>query len=132
MNALCIYHMFSFFLLILFLRVFLGFPFSARNTHIPSKNVFISFKTGSAARRRRMKGLGKEPEIRRTLRKCGMNIVWEGIRGPEQFQRKQVKEFVYLFNKYFLSCLGSDTVLHLEALAMKIVLPSWSLCWGWS
>lgn len=39
-------------------KSFLCFHFSAGNMHTPSKNVFVSFKPGSAARRR-TKGLGE-------------------------------------------------------------------------
>lgn len=54
-------------------KSFLCFHFSARNIHIPNKNVFVSFKPGSAVRR--TKGLGEEFEIWGTTRKCGINVV---------------------------------------------------------
>lgn len=69
----CTLHLpYVFFLLFnLISESFLCFHSSVRNTHVPSKNVFVSFKPGSAARRRRTKGLGEESDLEGPLENVG-------------------------------------------------------------
>jgi len=123
--------MFSFFLLILFLRVFcVSIP--QLEIHIyPVKMFLCLLNLVLLQEGEGLKVWEKSLRFGGTARKCGINVVWGGIRGHEEFQRKQVKKFIYSVNKYLLSCLSSDTVLYPEALVVKTVLPSWSLCYDW-